>query len=172
MIALTREEKRALVLLVGCFLTGAVLYFIREGSLALGVEKTGTEAIELSVGGAVLNPVKVSIPAGTRLGPWVREALPLEEADLAKVPLGKALRESTEIVVPLKGAKSFSRKLNLNSATQSELEKLPGVGPQMAQNILETRAAKRKFYSAEELKEVKGIGEKKFQALREYIEVK
>lgn len=61
--------------------------------------------------------------------------------------------------------------LNLNTATQEQLELLPGVGPAMAQKILAARKAAGSFKSVEELDEIRGIGEKKMEALRPLVTV-
>jgi len=61
--------------------------------------------------------------------------------------------------------------LNLNTATQAELEKLPGVGPAMAKLILEYRQKNNGFKKIEELMNVKGIGEKSFLKLKPLVTV-
>jgi competence protein ComEA len=61
--------------------------------------------------------------------------------------------------------------INLNSATQAELEKLPGVGPAMAKQIIEYRQKNGGFKKIEELMNVKGIGEKSFLKLKALVTV-
>ena len=56
--------------------------------------------------------------------------------------------------------------LNINSATKDELVALPGIGPAKAQAILDHRKAHGPFKSIEELKDVKGIGAKRFEKLK------
>ncbi len=63
------------------------------------------------------------------------------------------------------------RKVRLNSATKSELMTLPGIGEATAERILLYREERGKFRTLEELKNVKGIGEKKFEKLKPHIEV-
>lgn len=58
--------------------------------------------------------------------------------------------------------------INLNTATADQLETLPGVGPVTAQSIIQHRAA-RPFQRIEELMDVRGIGPKKFEAVRELV---
>jgi competence protein ComEA len=59
--------------------------------------------------------------------------------------------------------------VNINTASQQELEKIPGIGPELARRIIDYRQTKGQFRSLEDLKDVKGIGEKKAQAIKEYI---
>ena len=61
--------------------------------------------------------------------------------------------------------------LNLNTATKADLEKLPGVGPAMAQRILDYRQKIGGFKKAEELMNVQGIGEKSFLKLKPLVTV-
>ncbi len=61
--------------------------------------------------------------------------------------------------------------LNLNSASGAQLQLLPGIGPKMAQRILEYRKSSGGFRSIEQVMEVNGIGPKKFEKLKPYLKV-
>ena len=61
--------------------------------------------------------------------------------------------------------------INLNTATKEELVALPGIGPAKAQAILDYRSAHGPFKSVEELKDVKGIGAKRFEKLKSELTV-
>ena len=63
------------------------------------------------------------------------------------------------------------KSINLNQASVEDLEKLPGIGKKTAEAIIEYRKSKGKFKSIEEIKNVKGIGEAKFQKIKLYIYV-
>lgn len=68
-------------------------------------------------------------------------------------------------------APTEANPLNLNTATQAELELLPGIGPALAQAILHYRAEFGPFVTPEQLMEVSGIGEKRFAAVEQLIYV-
>ena len=62
-------------------------------------------------------------------------------------------------------------KLNLNTATQAQLEALPGIGPTYAQSILAERQRRGGFTSVNELRGVRGIGDKRFAELAPLVTV-
>uniref|UniRef100_A0A7C4JU80 Helix-hairpin-helix domain-containing protein n=1 Tax=Thermodesulfobacterium geofontis TaxID=1295609 RepID=A0A7C4JU80_9BACT len=67
---------------------------------------------------------------------------------------------------------SFStNKIDINQATVEELEKLPGIGPKIAKNIVEYREKNGPFKSIEELLKVKGIGPKKLEQIKKYLKI-
>ena len=61
--------------------------------------------------------------------------------------------------------------VNINTATQTELESLPGIGPSLALKIINYRKENGKFSSIEEIKNVSGIGESKFEKLKKYVNI-
>lgn len=67
---------------------------------------------------------------------------------------------------------SESSAINLNIATVTDLENISGIGPSLAQKIVDYRNSNGKFNSIDELKNVSGIGEKKFEQIKKYISVK
>lgn len=76
----------------------------------------------------------------------------------------KSSARSTKASVP-------SSPVNLNAATEAQLESLPGIGAKAAQRILEFRQKNGGFKKIEDLMNVKGIGEKNFLKLKPYITV-
>jgi comEA protein len=72
---------------------------------------------------------------------------------------------------PKKTALLKDKKINLNSADKNELMQLPGIGPKMADRIIEYRNDNSGFKTIKELMKVKGIGEKKFEEVRKYIKI-
>jgi len=63
----------------------------------------------------------------------------------------------------------FKQTVSLNKATQQELENLRGIGPVIAKRILKYRTEHDRFKSLEELKQVKGIGEKTFEKIKSHL---
>lgn len=63
------------------------------------------------------------------------------------------------------------RVVNLNTATRAQLETLPGVGPSTAERIIEYRTTVGRFRRIEDVMNVKSIGEKKFERMKQYISV-
>lgn len=63
------------------------------------------------------------------------------------------------------------KKINPNKASLEELIRLPEIGPALAQNILEYRNARGQFNSLEDLEKVKGLGPKKLERLKDYLDL-
>ena len=70
-----------------------------------------------------------------------------------------------------KSKSTLTEKVNLNTATLEQLQTLPGVGPSLAKTIIEYRSKSGKFSKIEELLNVKGVGEKKYQQIKDRLVV-
>ena len=77
----------------------------------------------------------------------------------------------TDILVLAQKSITQSKSININTANRHMLTNLPGIGPKLAGRIIEYRDAHGLFSSREEITQVKGIGEKKYQAISEMITV-
>lgn len=133
------------------------------------------------VGGAVNAPGVYELANGSR----VRDAIEVaggtvEGADLDSLNLAAPVSDGEKVMVAKAGSVteaqptesgSSGAKVNLNNAGQPELEELPGVGPVTAQRILDYRRKKGRFTSVRQLLEVEGIGQKKFEALKDLVTV-
>ena len=93
-------------------------------------------------------------------------------SDLLSVPgIGPSNIEAIlGVLKPLEVAITGSGKINVNTASESELERLPGIGPVLASRIVEYRKSNGRFSKFEELLEVKGIGESILKDIKELIE--
>jgi comEA protein len=95
-------------------------------------------------------------------------ALALCSAILITAPIVSA---QSAPAAPAASAAPAKPALNLNTATQDQLEALPGIGPKVAERILEYRTKSGGFKRIEELMNVKGIGEKSFLKIKPLIAV-
>jgi competence protein ComEA len=68
--------------------------------------------------------------------------------------------------------RSHSGLLDLNRATEQDFDALPGIGPKLAERIIEYRQSVGAFHSLDELRAVKGIGKKKFELIRPLVTVR
>jgi comEA protein len=100
----------------------------------------------------------------------------LAVAAMAVIPAAAA-QQAKETPAPAKSTRNAAAKaspapttpINLNTATQAQLESLPGVGPKAAERILEYRKQNGSFKKIEDLMNVKGFGEKTFLKLKPMI---
>ena len=76
--------------------------------------------------------------------------------------------QSSTAAIPKQSRKVL---LDLNRATEQDLDALPGIGPQLAGRIMTYRQSVGAFHSLDELRQVKGIGSKKFERIRPLITV-
>lgn len=136
--------------------------------------------------GAVTSPGIVELPAGARVQAAIEAAGGFNaDADPALLNLAAPVADGSQIVVGTKSAPQGEvrqgagqdgngggkAKVNLNTASPSELETLPGVGPATASAIIARREAKGPFTRTEELKEVEGIGPKTYAKLSALVAV-
>ncbi len=155
-------------------------------------EKEASETISVYVTGAVKTPGVYELNKESRVIDALKKAgNAVDSADLQNCNLAQKLSDGLMIVIPQKGSedKSFCSgpvqqnaplastgdsgsiaKVNLNTASQAELETLPGVGPATAISIISHRQS-NPFKTINDLRKVKGIGEKRFADLKELIAV-
>ena len=154
------------------------------GELLPAGEAEGDAPRDLTVyvAGAVAHPGVVLLVEGDRVVDAIEEAGgPLPEADLESLNLAQPVQDGQKILVPRveegggeesgPAGEPTRGKVNLNHASRQELEELPGIGPTLAERIVAYREKAGCFKSVEELKQVSGIGEKKFAELRDLVEI-
>jgi competence protein ComEA len=162
-----------------------------------GAERRGA-GIYVHVAGAVRRPGLLRLAEGSRVAEAVdRAGGPSRRADLAGVNLAAKLEDGQQVIVPVRGAAGAGAvaapgvapgpasgssigtappgsagvpKLSLGVATVEQLDQLDGIGPTLAQRIVEYRTAHGGFRSLGELREVEGIGEKRFATLQKALQ--
>lgn len=142
-------------------------------------------SLVVAVTGRVRNPGVVSVPAGARVIDAVKAAGgPLPGADLALLNLARKVADGELVVVGAPaGAPGGAAgtgvpppagdgtPVDLNAATLADLDTLPGVGPVLAQRILDWRTEHGPFASVDQLGDVPGIGESRLAQLRELVRI-
>lgn len=138
--------------------------------------------VVVAVAGGVRRPGLFTLPAGSRVADAITAAGGVRPGtSIGLLNLARRLVDGEQVIV---GAAATSQPntaagpasgpgtpLNLNTATLEQLDGLPGVGPVLAQRILDYRTQHGAFRSVEQLREVGGIGEAKFADLRGLVVV-
>jgi competence protein ComEA len=141
------------------------------------------ERLLVHVTGKVVTPGLYPLPPGSRVNDAIAAAGgPAPGADGDALNLAAPVADGEQVLVPAvgeappaaqsgKGAGPAPRT-NLNTATQAELEQLPGIGPKLAQRVLAYRQRKGRFTKLQDLLEVEGFGPKKLAALEDQVMVR
>lgn len=157
--------------------------------------------IIVHITGAVQKTGILVLEEGARIADAIDKANGIkEDADLDEINLAYILQDGQKIYIPSKkdkakidknayitsdsgnnviietieesSKKQTNQKVNINTATISQLQTLPGIGQSTANKIIEYRTENQGFKKIEELKNVKGIGDAKYEKIKEYIKVK
>lgn len=149
----------------------------------------------IHISGEVKNPGIVTLEVGSRIMDAIKKAGgATREADLAQVNLAYELQDGQKVYIPNKKEKvteyitessgnnvivdgknisnnneGNNSKVNINTANLDELDSLPGIGPALAQRIIDYREQNGNFQSIEDLQNVKGIGDSKFSDIKDNI---
>lgn len=139
--------------------------------IAEGVSSAAGGTVVVHVAGAVRTPGLVTLPAGSRVADAIDKAGGARSPRfLASVNLARLLIDGEQIVLGQPaGAGEVSGKLSLSSATATELEQLPGVGPVLAQRIVQWRTDHGPFRGADDLNEVSGVGDSLMEQIRPLV---
>lgn len=168
----------------------------QENIIENGVEEV-LEKIVVHISGQIVNPGVITLEKGARIIDAIHVAGgTTEEVDLTNVNLAYVLEDAQKVYIPsikdkqsdidiiqenkegiilnknLDNKQQEKLKININTASQEELEKLPGIGSSIALRIVNYRKENGKFNTIEEIKNVSGIGENKFNHIKDNIYVK
>lgn len=151
------------------------------------------EKIIVHITGEIKKNGILELPVGARIADAITAAGgATDNADLNQVNLAYELQDGQKIYIPSKEDKEIeyitsesgdnvivgensqgvNQKVNINQAGQEELQELPGIGPALAMQIIQYRNTNGKFSKIEDLQNVKGIGDAKFNNIKEYVTVK
>lgn len=147
--------------------------------------------IVIHITGEVEEEGVIELEKGARISDAIEEAGgTTEEADLSNVNLAYSLSDGQKVKIPninekdeeiivveekagdniiIERNKSKEEKININKAAQTEIETLPGIGPSTALKIINYRNEHGKFKNIGDIKNVSGIGDSKFENIKEYI---
>lgn len=147
-----------------------------ERPVPVAVKRSSARTV-VYVSGAVRRPGVYRLPAWARLDLALRRAGgPRSNADLDAVNLAAKVADGQQVVVPARVAPADAGRagapqgadapISLNTATPEQLDELEGIGPTTAQKILDWRTQHGGFRSVEDLKQIGGIGPKRFETLK------
>lgn len=181
-----------------CMIIGVILLFNKEEYTQIETDNvfdTATEeyidvekSIKIHISGEVNYNGILELREGSRIDDAIKQAGGItQNADIKKINLAYELSDGQKIYIPSfedeenkeyitenSGLENEEKdeKININKATQTELETLPGIGPSLALKIIKYREENGKFTNVEELKNVSGVGENKYEELKELIKIK
>lgn len=185
--------KQGLTLLAGVLiglLSAATLTLVSSGPRGDPIELSlppTPEPLRIHVCGAVSWPGVYELPPGSIVQQAINLAGgPTSRAEMSTINLAAQLEDGQQVYVPRleehatpssPGSSSSltihpDQLININTASAPELDLLPGIGPSLAQKIIEHREAYGPFTSIDDLINVSGIGPVKLEDLREFITVR
>jgi competence protein ComEA len=171
----------AAVLLIGLRMeggSGASASYSSPGRSIASPAPSGPTVVVVDVVGAVRRPGVYRLPDGARVQDAVRRAHPTRRANLQGLNLAERLADGEQVVVPGPGQAvsaaaaapgSSQAPVHLNSASLEQLETLDGIGPSLAQRIIDFRTQHGGFRSLDELDQVSGFGPARMAALRGHV---
>ena len=174
----TKEEKVDITKKIMVYITGEVknpgIYELEENSRIKDViEKAGglketADITDINLATILQDEDKITIPTKDKT---MEEKQNTERIQSNKQSKTTEKSQNTTSISTNTTGKNQNTKVNINTATQTELETLPGIGPSTASKIVSYRKENGKFKSIEEIKKVNGIGESKYKKIKELIKV-
>lgn len=188
-----RRDRLLLAVLIVAVSLGALALWMRGAPARIApparagaVAQATPEAdrVIVHVAGAVRRPGLYELPIGARVADALKRARPVGRADVDALNLAEPLVDGSKITVPLKGAQSspslpgvpaptpsLPTPVNINTADQTILETIPGIGPVTATAIIDYRTEAGSFSTIEELLDVSGIGPATLESIRPYVTI-
>lgn len=159
---------------------------VTDNDTAIGSNKSEDNSpkenkeVFVDIKGEVKHPKVYKMTTSDRVNDVLKQAVLTKEADISNINLSEKLVDQKMIVIPKKGQNnnlvvnnsgnnSTNDKVNLNLATEDSLKQIPGIGQTKAKAIIEFRTQHGPFNKIEQLREIKGFGNKTFDKLKEYF---
>ncbi|WP_134324616.1 ComEA family DNA-binding protein [Cumulibacter soli] len=153
-----------------------------SSAVATDTDKPDNALIVVAVVGHVESPGLVTLPEGARVSDAIEAAGgALPDTDLSTINIARKVSDGEQIAVGIPGAADASSadagpgggdaKININSANATQLDELPGVGPVLAQSIIDFRDQSGPFATVDELANVSGIGPATLAKLSDLVTV-
>ena len=154
--------KKILLFLI-CLVVFLFTFFNRYTFVSLDLKKPSTKDVEIK--GEVNHPGIYTVKWDASIQDVIEQADGLTDlANTDALALNRIVEENEVIVI----GKQEENYISINTASLEQLQTLPGIGPSLASRIIEYRQ-ERSFQSIEEIKNVKGIGDKLFEKIKEKI---
>ena len=191
---LNPEQKRGLVIIFALTIGLGGFYFFNSRPSAQPVllqevlTETSKESLAgnsaqliINVAGKVSNPGVYQLPQGSRVVDAIEAAgMQLKGVDISDINLARVLVDGEQILVgglKLSSGKAATKKitvdspLDINRATLTQLDTLPGIGPVTAQRIIAYRSKVGRINSLDELKKISGLGGMKFEEIKPLLRI-
>ena len=191
---LNPEQKRGLVIIFALTIGLGGFYFFNSRPSAQPVllqevlTQTSQESLAgnsaqliINVAGKVSNPGVYQLPQGSRVVDAIEAAgMQLKGVDISDINLARVLVDGEQILVgglKLSSGKVATKKitvdspLDINRATLTQLDTLPGIGPVTAQRIIAYRIKVGRINSLDELKKISGLGGMKFEEIKPLLRI-
>lgn len=146
------------------FIIISIFIYIISSFISFSSETIDRKVI-VEIRGEVKNEKLIKVPLGYKFSDILDNIGLLETSDISQISLNSVLYNNQIIYIP---KKSDINLISINSATLTELIKLPGIGETIANRIIEYRKDSS-FKYLEELKNVSGIGDKMYEKIKQYI---
>ena len=144
-----------------------VIFVITISSVNIDVIDTNIKKdIYIEVKGEVIDEGLYILPQGSKINDLLDHILLKEDADTTSLSRLKTLHNNEIIYIP---KKVIADKVSINKASISELACLPGIGKSIAKKIIDYRNEYGSFINLEDLMNISGIGNKKYENIKKYI---
>ena len=154
---------KKIVILVSFFIAGFFLFPIDN---QYQLSDYLTDKIKVEIKGCVENPGIYYLDSYSTINDLFQKAVLLENSDTSSINGNMVLKNNDVLII---NERNEAEKISINFATLEQLTTLPNIGEKTARNIIEYRNENGLFQRIEDIKNVKGIADKKFEAIKDLI---